>query len=444
MTGRTKGRPPSVVALIVGASIVIVAVCALEWTSGAGTTDWPAMGGFALAVVLGEQLRLRPSGRLSTAPLSFAAALAMAMSTADSEPHLTFGAGECVAVVGAAMVLGMLLSRGRHGTSTKELSLDLLIRLAVVALVAVSFRETPVGGGLPLGEVMWTWELEGTPVVGAPRAGVLVGAALAAVALDAALRAVPTAAAEHLPWGQVARDEYRAGYGPASAVAVTAALVALCYPEISVVGLPMTMVPLALTQAALRRQAATRASYGQSIIALSRIPEVVGLIPRGHAAQVASLSVRVGRELGMADREVRSLEFAALLHDIGQVTLRHPIPGGATTQAANADQQRIADHGAEVVRTTDVMEDIALILEKQAVPYHFVVERHERLPLGSRIIKVTNAYADLITGRHTRGDRRSPGAAALERLYLGLGYEYDPEVVDALERLVTREAEAPS
>lgn len=444
MTGRAVGRSRSLRLLVAGASAVIACVCSFGWGAGTGTTDRVAVAGFALAVFLGEQLRLRPSGRLVTAPLSFAAALAMAMSTADSHPHLTFGAGQCVAVVGSAMVLGVLVSRRSHAATARELGLDILIRLAVVALTAVFIRGAPVFGSDPLGEMMWTWTLPRPEVQGAPRAAVLVGTALAAVALDAALRAVPTAAAEHLRWRQVARDEFAAGYRPGAAVAVTAALVALCYAEISIVALPMTMVPLALTQAALRRQAATRASYGQSIIALSRIPEVVGLIPRGHAARVASLSVRVGRELGMPDREVRSLEFAALLHDIGQVTLRHPIPGGATTQAANADQQRIADHGAEVVRTTDVMEDIALILEKQAVPYHFVVERHARLPLGSRIIKVTNAYADLVSGRQTRADRRSPEAAALERLYLGLGYEYDPEVVDALERLLHREAAALS
>jgi hypothetical protein len=45
---------------------------------------------------------------------------------------------------------------------------------------------------------------------------------------------------------------------------------------------------------------------------------------------VAQLSVAVGRDLGLSERELQDLEYAALLHDIGQLSLSEPIPGGAT------------------------------------------------------------------------------------------------------------------
>ncbi len=49
-------------------------------------------------------------------------------------------------------------------------------------------------------------------------------------------------------------------------------------------------------------------------------------------------------------------------------------------------------------------------------------------PLPSRIIKVANAFDDLTGGRsHPR-----TSLAAMERIHLGLGYEYDPQVVEAL------------
>ena len=106
--------------------------------------------------------------------------------------------------------------------------------------------------------------------------------------------------------------------------------------------------------------------------------------------------------------------------------------------AAPADQQRIARDGAEIVRTTGVPDNVAEILEAQTTPYRQVREFGQNLPMSSRIIKVANAYDDL----------REPGGddyRAMERIHLGLGYEYDPQVVDSLTRVLRRRGRsAPS
>jgi len=142
----------------------------------------------------------------------------------------------------------------------------------------------------------------------------------------------------------------------------------------------------------------------------------------------------MGQDLGMSERDVLDLEYAALLHDIGQVSLAEPIPGGATVLAAPVDQRRIAHDGAEIVRQTGVLENVAVILEAQTTSYRQVRELGEDLPLASRIIKVCNAYDDM-AGSHPTRARRS---AAMERIHLGLGYEYDHRVVDALVRALER------
>jgi HD-GYP domain-containing protein (c-di-GMP phosphodiesterase class II) len=65
-----------------------------------------------------------------------------------------------------------------------------------------------------------------------------------------------------------------------------------------------------------------------------------------------------------------------------------------------------------------------------------VREFGQELPMASRIIKVANAYDDLIGPEGTRDDR------AMERIHLGLGYEYDPRVVDSLSRVLERRRRA--
>jgi HD-GYP domain-containing protein (c-di-GMP phosphodiesterase class II) len=51
--------------------------------------------------------------------------------------------------------------------------------------------------------------------------------------------------------------------------------------------------------------------------------------------------------------------------------------------------------------------------------------------MSSRIIKVANAYDDLC-------DPGGNDHRAMERIHLGLGYEYDPRVVDSLTRVLER------
>ena len=68
-----------------------------------------------------------------------------------------------------------------------------------------------------------------------------------------------------------------------------------------------------------------------------------------------------------------------------------------------------------------MLDNVARILEAQTTPYRQVREFGEDLPMASRIIKVANAYDDL-----PARPEACPRAAAMERIHLGLGYEYDP------------------
>jgi HD-GYP domain-containing protein (c-di-GMP phosphodiesterase class II) len=80
---------------------------------------------------------------------------------------------------------------------------------------------------------------------------------------------------------------------------------------------------------------------------------------------------------------------------------------------------------------------VAEVVARQADPYR----RHRQppddtLPLESRIIKAASAYDDLV------GASGSPDliADALERLRLGMAYEYDPKVVDSLASQIAQPA----
>ena len=166
----------------------------------------------------------------------------------------------------------------------------------------------------------------------------------------------------------------------------------------------------------------------QTIRALSRVTEVGGYTETRSRPTGGALSVAVGREMGLSEADLDDLEYAALMHDIGQLSLTDPISGGATVMVARDEQRRIAELGAEVIRQTGVMDRVAHIVEQQAEPFRRPGQPFDAsVPVASRIIRVVNAYDDLVGGSMDT-DRR---IAALDRLRLGVAYEYDPHVVDS-------------
>ncbi|MFF4756040.1 HD-GYP domain-containing protein [Streptomyces sp. NPDC002514] len=241
---------------------------------------------------------------------------------------------------------------------------------------------------------------------------------------DAVLAAALAHSRTRWPFGPLLRDELRALPGIGSAVCATGAVMALAVAAVGLWALPVFCLPLLLTQLSLRRYAAVRATYRQTIASLARATETAGYTPAGHAHRVAALSRAVGRDLGLTSPELTVLEYAALMHDIGQLSLVDPVPAGATAGLPAEQQRRIALLGGAVVRQTGVDAAVAVVVERQADPYR-------EQPVAARIIRAVNAYEE-------KARDAGPGAplAALEELRLGTAGDYAPDVVESLARVL--------
>jgi response regulator RpfG family c-di-GMP phosphodiesterase len=246
-------------------------------------------------------------------------------------------------------------------------------------------------------------------------------------------------------------DEIRVQWQLGAAVGASAMLIALAADEMGLVALAILIAPLLVTQVAFRRYAGIRSTYLQTVRALARVTEVGGYVEDGHSHRVGRLAVAVGRELGMNEPDLLELEYAALMHDIGQLSLPDPIPGGATVLVSPEDQRRIAELGASVIEQAGVLDRVAEIVRCQDRPWRGTESGSTGSgstgpgstgpgstgpgpPVGSRIIRAANAFDDLVGGS-TDHDRTT---AALERLRLDTAAQYDPEVVEALSKVTGR------
>jgi hypothetical protein len=207
---------------------------------------------------------------------------------------------------------------------------------------------------------------------------------------------------------------------------IAGALFGLAWPDMRWWALPIALIPYAFSHLAFVRYHNTRVTYRQMIRALGQIPEVAGLAPRGHATRTADLAVAIARELGVHPEEVVELEYAALMHDVGRITLNEP----AILRAGYTDED-IARWGAQIIAEAPHLAHVADLVRIQHQPYRRAgQERDPQVPMASKILKVASAF--------DRAEKEMGLAAidALELVHRGSAYDFDPEVTASLRRVL--------
>jgi two-component system, cell cycle response regulator len=189
-----------------------------------------------------------------------------------------------------------------------------------------------------------------------------------------------------------------------------------------------------------RRPNAANESQGVLLRALAERNNELG----EHHNVVADLTEAVARELGLPAEQVVPIRRAAELHDVGKLAIPDAIlnkPGPLS------DEEWVFMRGHTIVGERIVASATSL---RAVAPV--VRASHERwdgggypdqlagteIPLGARIIAVCDAYDAMVTTRAYRAARTS--AQAIAELRRCAGTQFDPEIVDAFERvLVDRE-----
>ena len=394
----------------------LLVVVALARTAVASVEGRDVAIAFGLYIAFGELLRLALPGGREAAPIAMSAALSYAMVLRIAGPptaHLVTGGPLQVVVVAAAgMAVGALphVAAGRRAGIT-----GMSARLVAVACVAFLFSSLS------------------RYLIGSPWIAFAVMAILAMLGwlIETVISAIIRADDLRARYSVTLSDELGVQWRLGLAVGMAAIITVFGAEVMGLAELAVFAGPLLVIQFAFRRYAGIRATYLQTVRALAQVTEVGGYVEGGHSRRVSRLALAIGRELGMPEPDLLNLEYAALMHDIGQLSLAEPIPGGATLLVSPADARRIAEFGAEVIRQTGVLDTVAELVRWQWLP---ASGGPKTPPLGSKVIRAANAFDDLVGGS---ADRDRTGAA-IDRLRLDAGTEYDPQVVAALATVTDR------
>jgi HD-GYP domain-containing protein (c-di-GMP phosphodiesterase class II)/HAMP domain-containing protein len=176
-------------------------------------------------------------------------------------------------------------------------------------------------------------------------------------------------------------------------------------------------------------------SYLETVKGLAAAMEAKDHYTAAHADKLAEMALAVGQRLGLCGPELRQLEYAAVLHDIGKIG----VPGHVLNKPGKLSKEEFA----LVAEHTIIGEGIISRIEYLRPVAQIVRSAHERwdgagypdglsgesIPLASRIVLVCDAFHAMTSDRPYRAGL--PPATALEELRSNAGHQFDPRIVEA-------------
>lgn len=209
-------------------------------------------------------------------------------------------------------------------------------------------------------------------------------------------------------------------------------------PDVATIAIALFLVTAALAYAA-RVELPIREDerMTQTLRALARAIELRFPSHGGLSARVASLSLHVGRVVGLSDHRLRELEKAAWLRDLGLCAISYDLinrkPSSDWSDADRATYDRHPDVSGAMLELVPTLRHLAPVVrchhanfDGSSGPFFPV---GEQLPLESRILKLICDYVWL--------ERRQGQLLAREQLRDGAGRAYDPHLVEAFLGVLT-------
>jgi diguanylate cyclase (GGDEF)-like protein/putative nucleotidyltransferase with HDIG domain len=177
-------------------------------------------------------------------------------------------------------------------------------------------------------------------------------------------------------------------------------------------------------------------TFMTTLAALSDALEHKDAYTAEHAREVEQMAERVGARLGLEGDALRTVRYAALLHDIGKIG----IPSEILNKPASLTEDEFEQMKQHTVIGARMLERIPFF----ALVHPLVRSAHERwdgrgypdglaardIPPGARIICACDAFHAMTSDRPYR--RAMPATDAIAELRRHSGRQFDPAVVDAL------------
>lgn len=182
------------------------------------------------------------------------------------------------------------------------------------------------------------------------------------------------------------------------------------------------------------------------VCSLNQLLDLKDLNTGVHSTRLAEWALHVAGEIGLDEASFPDIEVAALLHDIGKIGVPDAIlnkPGRLTDDEYDL-MKKHPEYGWSVLRQMPGFERVSLLI----LHHHESFDGKgypgglagERIPIGSRIVSVIDAFDAMVSSRPYRAGM--PLEEAERRLTQASGTQFDPTVVQRFLPLARAEMPA--
>ena len=193
----------------------------------------------------------------------------------------------------------------------------------------------------------------------------------------------------------------------------------------------------------LEQMTELNAAYRGTAMVLGDVVESDDAYTGEHSRGVVQLALEVAQELRLDEQTCRRVDFGAMLHDVGKVA----IPKEIINKPGPLDPEEwdiVKTHTTEGQRMLDqvggLMRNIGLIVrahhERWDGSGYPDGLRGEEIPIEARIVSACDTWSAMTTTRSYR--IAMSREAAMAELQSAAGTQLDPNVVDALIRVIVR------
>ena len=182
-------------------------------------------------------------------------------------------------------------------------------------------------------------------------------------------------------------------------------------------------------------------AYRGTALLLGDVLEDKDAYTASHSHGVVELSLQVADSLGLDASSRRRVEFGALLHDIGKIAVPSEIinkPGPLDDDEWEVMKLHTVEGQTMLDRVGGVLGDVGRVVRSSHE--HWDGSGYpdglagEAIPIEARVVSCCDAFSAMTTTRSYRKAMGDP--EAIEELLAHSGTQFDPQVVEALLRLL--------
>ena len=157
----------------------------------------------------------------------------------------------------------------------------------------------------------------------------------------------------------------------------------------------------------------------------------------GRSKRITYYSIIIAKQLGLSQIEIGKIELAGMLHDIGMIGVSDEILSKieALTQEEYDEIKKHITYSVKILEDIKQLKDVVEIIKYHhekydgtGYPYGI---KGEDIPIGSRIIALTDTFDSIISNRIYRNQIEL--SEAKQKIIEGAGTQFDPIVVKAFE-----------